>query len=108
MAEYIASFRTVAQIKRYRAASQLLKVLAHPTRLAILDAVSDKQVCVTDVCELLDLPQPNISQHLSVLRSEGIVDFTQEGKRRCYFLVDPDRLKPLVELLVNRKETEHE
>lgn len=87
-----------------KAAARLLKVLAHPMRLAILEAVSDKQVCVMDVCELLSPLQPNISQHLSVLRSEGIVDFSREGKRRCYYIVDPERLKPLVEVLVSRTE----
>jgi hypothetical protein len=39
-----------------------------------------------------------------VLRSEGIVDFSREGKRHCYYIVDPERLKPLVEVLVSRTE----
>jgi DNA-binding transcriptional ArsR family regulator len=45
--------------------------------------------CVSDIEELLDVPQANVSQHLTVLRSHQIVDFYEEGKLRCYFLSRP-------------------
>ena len=35
--------------------------------------------------------QPNLSQHLSILRKAGIVDFQEDGKRRCYFLCDQNQ-----------------
>lgn len=72
--------------------ANLLKVLAHPTRLAILEVLTPGPKCVTDVCELCEASQPNISQHLTVLRHEGVVKFHEEGKSRCYFIAQPKRI----------------
>jgi DNA-binding transcriptional ArsR family regulator len=72
--------------EQFTAAANILKVLAHPARLAIIEALKDGPVCVTDVCDLCDLPQPSISQHLAVLRSKEVVQYYEEGKRRCYYL----------------------
>jgi ArsR family transcriptional regulator len=79
--------------------AEQLKILAHPTRLAILDSLKDGTKCVNDVCEILSVPQPNISQHLSILRREGIVSFTEDGKKRCYYLESPEFIKALVKVL---------
>lgn len=76
--------------------AELLRVLAHPTRLAILDSLKDGTKCVNDVCEILSVPQPNLSQHLSILRREGVVSFTEDGKKRCYFLTNPALIKALM------------
>ncbi|HCX89808.1 MAG: ArsR family transcriptional regulator [Zetaproteobacteria bacterium CG_4_9_14_3_um_filter_49_83] len=76
--------------------AELLRVLAHPTRLAILDSLKDGTKCVSDVCEILSVPQPNLSQHLSILRREGVVSFTEDGKKRCYFLTNPALIKALM------------
>jgi len=76
--------------------AELLRVLAHPTRLAILDSLTDGTRCVSDVCEILSVPQPNLSQHLSILRREGVVSFTEDGKKRCYFLTNPELIKALM------------
>lgn len=77
----------------------LLKVLAHPTRLAILNALMPGPKCVTDVCELCEVSQPNISQHLAVLRHEGVVKYYDEGKNRCYFLAQPNKVKVILSAL---------
>lgn len=76
--------------------ANLLKVLAHPTRLAILDSLSEGTKCVTDVRDILNVPQPNLSQHLAILRREGVVGFSEDGKKRCYFLTDPDLIDALL------------
>jgi len=72
-----------------RRSANLLRVLAHPTRLAILDKLKDGPKCVRDINELLDVSQPNLSQHLAVLRRERIVDFYEKGKHRCYYVTRP-------------------
>ena len=87
--------------------SELLKVLAHPTRLAILDSLKNGTRCVSDVCEILSVPQPNLSQHLSILRREGVVSFAEDGKKRCYYLVNPEFVKALLGVLAGYHENEY-
>jgi len=47
----------------------------------------------------VDVNQPNVSQHLSVLKTSGIVDWHQEGKRKCYFLINPQVIKNILDTL---------
>lgn len=68
---------------------ELLKVVAHPVRIRILEELLKGVKCVSDFEEFLELRQPNISQHLSLLRHFGIVDYYMDGRLRCYFLVNP-------------------
>src|SRR5688572_5812673 len=72
--------------RKLRDAAQLLRTLAHPTRLAIVRELSAGPKCVTDIRDLLEVAQPNVSQHLSALRTAGIVDYHEQGQQRCYYL----------------------
>jgi ArsR family transcriptional regulator len=67
----------------------ILKLVAHPVRIAILDELSKGVKCVSDLEDFLEIRQSNISQHLSVLRHSGIIDFFIDGRLRCYFLKSP-------------------
>lgn len=87
------------ETSHYAEWAQLLRVVSHPTRLAILDSLKDGTKCVSDVCEILSVPQPNLSQHLAILRREGVVGFTEDGKKRCYFLTNSTQIKALVRVL---------
>jgi ArsR family transcriptional regulator len=80
--------------------AQLLRVIAHPTRLKIIErlAAEAEPLCVSDLEPDLGIPQPNVSQHLAVLRKTGVVDFYVDGRLRCYFLKDP-RIAELVAVL---------
>lgn len=42
--------------------------------------------CVNDIQEILPASQANISQHLTVLRHAGLVDFARDGAQRCYYV----------------------
>jgi len=77
---------------------ELLKVIAHPVRIRILEELVKGVKCVSDFEDFLELRQPNISQHLSLLRQSGIVDYYVDGRLRCYFLVNPF-IPDLLELL---------
>ncbi len=68
---------------------ELLKIIAHPVRVRILDELTKGVKCVSDFEEFLEISQPNVSQHLSLLRRYGIVDYYMDGRLRCYFLRDP-------------------
>jgi len=72
-----------------REQAELLRQLGHPTRLAILQELMKGGKCVTDIRDLLEVPQANVSQHLMVLRQQRIVDFSEDGKLRCYYLKRP-------------------
>ncbi len=77
---------------------EILKIVSHPVRIAILEELSKGVKCVSDFQEFLEISQPNISQHLSSLRHAGIIDFFVDGRLRCYFLKNPfilDLLKAL-------------
>ncbi len=68
---------------------EILKVSAHPVRIAILDELSKGVKCVSDFAEFLEISQPNISQHLSALRHADVIDYFIDGRLRCYFLKSP-------------------
>jgi ArsR family transcriptional regulator len=68
---------------------ELLKVIAHPLRIRILDELINGVKCVSDFEEFLEISQPNVSQHLSILRTYGVIDYYMDGRLRCYFLKDP-------------------
>ncbi|MBP9820058.1 metalloregulator ArsR/SmtB family transcription factor [Candidatus Woesebacteria bacterium] len=69
--------------------AELLKALAHPRRLEIVQLLRDQQLNVTDIYEMLDLPQANISQHLMILRDAGVVVTQRDGKQIFYSLAHP-------------------
>lgn len=68
---------------------ELLRTIAHPVRIKILDKLSKGVKCVSDFEEFLEISQPNVSQHLALLRTHGVVDYYMDGRLRCYFLRDP-------------------
>jgi ArsR family transcriptional regulator len=77
--------------------AQVFKALAHPTRLYIVEVLLSGERCVNDIKDLFNATQPNISQHLNILKFSGIVDYRQDKNLRCYFLKDPSRIKNLVQ-----------
>jgi DNA-binding transcriptional ArsR family regulator len=75
--------------KRLAGAAKKLKVCGHPIRLALLCAIEAREPCVSDLWQCLEEPQPVVSQHLAVLKREGIVASRVKGNRRIYSVTDP-------------------
>ena len=75
--------------------AEYLKALAHPTRISILEMLQKEGRCVTNIGEKLNLKQSNISQHLGILRSRGILSLRREGGHSIYCIKDPKALKIL-------------
>jgi len=73
--------------------AEVLKTLAHPRRLEILHRLADGPIEVGRLADELGLSQPNVSQHLAVLRSAGIVDAERTGREVRYRLSDPDVMR---------------
>jgi ArsR family transcriptional regulator len=72
----------------YDALGARLKLLAHPERLRILDAVRRDAECVCHLEALLGKPQPYVSQQLRLLREGGVVETEQFGQNVYYRLAD--------------------
>lgn len=80
-------------------ASELLKVAAHPQRLAILDLLGTKRrLCVSDITDLLGIEQAILSQHLTLMRDKGLLGVEKEGKYSYYYLEHPGFLKIIKDL----------
>lgn len=67
----------------------LFKAFADPTRLRVLNLLAAGELCVCDIVEILDLPQPTVSRHLAVLRDARLVEVTREWKFAHYRLAEP-------------------
>ena len=81
--------KTYEHMDKIKDIAELLKVAAHPARLTILKKLEAGFLCVSDLEDMLGVAQPNISQHLALMRRSGLVDFCVRGKQRCYYLKDP-------------------
>ncbi len=73
--------------------ADMLKTLASPRRLEIIHRLADGPCEVSRLAEELGMSQPNVSQHLSVLRAAGVVEGTREGREVVYRLADPGIMK---------------
>jgi DNA-binding transcriptional ArsR family regulator len=73
--------------------AEVLKTLAHPRRLEILHRLAEGPVEVGRLADELGLSQPNVSQHLAVLRGAGVVDAERTGREVRYRLSDPDVMR---------------
>ena len=71
------------------AVARRLKVCGHPIRLKLLRAIENSEPCVSDLWHCVGEPQPVVSQHLAVLKKEGIVSSRVSGNRRIYSVIDP-------------------
>jgi ArsR family transcriptional regulator len=70
--------------------AEVLKTLASPRRLEILHRLAQGPCEVGRLAEELGASQPNVSQHLAVMRAAGIVEAEREGREVRYRLADPD------------------
>jgi ArsR family transcriptional regulator len=69
---------------------ELFKACADATRLRLLALVAERELCVCELVEILDMPQGKISRHLAVLRRAGLVDDRRDGTWIHYSLRRPD------------------
>jgi ArsR family transcriptional regulator len=76
-----------SQLRLFKA--QIFQALAHPTRIAIIDALRDGEVSTSTLLAQVPVEQANLSQHLTVLRSKQIVVSRKTGNQVFYSLRDP-------------------
>ncbi|HEO70417.1 MAG TPA: ArsR family transcriptional regulator [Candidatus Hydrogenedentes bacterium] len=74
---------------RYQARAKVVKALAHPTRLFIVDQIAHKEKCVCELTEMVGADVSTVSKHLSVLRDAGLVSDEKRGLQVFYRLRVP-------------------
>lgn len=80
---------TVAQMREAAGrATAMLRVLSNQDRLLLLCQLTQGELCVSDLEELLGIRQPTLSQQLGILRHEEIVSARREGKKVFYQISD--------------------
>jgi ArsR family transcriptional regulator len=85
-------------IKDHNKESALLKALAHPVRLRMVEGLMGQECNVTKMVKALKLPQSTVSQHLSILKNQGIVEIRKEGVKTCYRVKD-QKIAGIIKLL---------
>lgn len=68
--------------------AELFKTIGDPTRIKILYALKERELCVCDLSELLEMSSSAISHQLRVLRNNKLVKFRKEGRSVYYSLDD--------------------
>ncbi len=61
------------------AVAKILKSMSHPIRLKILCLLQDQEMSVGDIREQVETTNANVSQHLNILRGQGIIDFRKDA-----------------------------
>jgi DNA-binding transcriptional ArsR family regulator len=78
-----------ATLARFEARAQIIKAMAHPTRLFIVDELSRGERCVCELTEMIEADVSTVSKHLSILKNAGIVDDEKRGSQVFYTLAMP-------------------
>lgn len=77
--------------------AELFKGFADPTRVHILSLLAQKELCVTDIAEMVEVSQSAISHQLRLLKQMHLVKFRREGKNLLYSLAD-DHVHTILEM----------
>ena len=67
----------------------IFKVLAHSTRIHIIETLRSKELSVNEILEQVEVSQANLSQHLTILRQNHLVTTRKNGNQVLYRLRDP-------------------
>jgi len=74
---------------RFEARAKIMKAMAHPSRLFILEELSKGERCVCELTDMIGADTSTVSKHLSLLKNAGIVDTDKRGTQVYYRLATP-------------------
>lgn len=94
---------------RYEAYAQIIKALAHPTRLQILESLAEGERCVCELQGIAGSDMSTVSKHLAVMRNAGLLTMDKRGTMVFYALRVPCILDSMkcVEAVLRAKAEEH-
>ncbi len=75
-----------AVVERHRSRARVMKAMAHPTRLFIVEELSQRERCVHELTEMVGVDMSTVSKHLALLKSVGIVTDERRGNEVYYSL----------------------
>jgi DNA-binding transcriptional ArsR family regulator len=75
-----------SDMARLQAQAQILKALAHPSRLLIVEELGKGERCVCELTEMIGADTSTVSKHLSVMKNAGIIDYEKRGTSMYYSL----------------------
>jgi ArsR family transcriptional regulator len=81
-------FDLIGRSESIEQASAAMQAMAHPLRLKILCLVGNQEISVLEIVEAVGTTQSNVSQHLAVLRDQGVLLSRKEGNKVFYRLAD--------------------
>jgi len=73
----------------YEKQAEIVKALAHPVRIAVIDYLKDGEQCVCDIAESIGSERSNVSRHLSVMVNAGLLQCRKDGLKMIYRLKTP-------------------
>lgn len=82
-------------IGKYKVRAEVIKAMAHPTRLLIIEQLSEKEKCVCELTEIVGSDISTVSKHLRILKNARIVTDEKKGQMVYYSLAMPCILKLL-------------
>jgi ArsR family transcriptional regulator len=88
---------------QYDGTATTLRSMGHPIRLQILERLSKKEMSVKSMASALNVSQPNLSQHLAILRGAGLIESRAKGALRYYYLSKPAMIKGMLKLLSKKR-----
>jgi ArsR family transcriptional regulator, arsenate/arsenite/antimonite-responsive transcriptional repressor len=74
---------------QYQARAAVLKAMAHPTRLMIVDRLAKKPLCVCKITDMTEADISTVSRHLAVLKNVGLIRNEKRGNKVYYHLMCP-------------------
>ncbi|PRY05705.1 DNA-binding transcriptional ArsR family regulator [Pontibacter ummariensis] len=85
----MSSLKVRVDQKKLERAAYVLKCVAHPVRISIIDLLEQRErLTVSQIQEVLQIEQSLLSHHLTNMRDKGLVDTQRQGKNVHYFLTD--------------------
>jgi ArsR family transcriptional regulator len=88
--------KNMSYSKKHKELSIKFKALAHPARVKLVEDLTERECCVGEIQRCLSISQPNVSQHLKVLKEAGIIKGRREGVNICYSISDNHFRKALL------------
>jgi ArsR family transcriptional regulator len=79
--------------KSYQLVANIFKALSHPARVQIIKLLKDGSLCVCEILPKVEMEQSNTSQHLAVLRQQGILSSRKVGTMVFYEVTSPEVLE---------------
>ncbi|UCE23786.1 MAG: winged helix-turn-helix transcriptional regulator [Candidatus Zixiibacteriota bacterium] len=73
----------------FEARARIIKAMAHPTRLYIVDELSRSERCVAELTEMIGADTSTVSKHLSILKNAGLIKDEKRGTQVFYYLKTP-------------------